>query len=65
MEYSSLDIKNLLIDIQFARIKRNELIIERHKAGETLQAIADSYGISRQRVHQIVKKELSHDHQNV
>ena len=36
-------------------------IITRRENGETLQQIADSFGVSRQRIHQIVKKYiLSH-----
>jgi len=34
---------------------RNEQIAERYKAGETLMKIAEAFGISFQRVHQIVQ----------
>ncbi|GAB5491432.1 MAG: hypothetical protein Phog2KO_16470 [Phototrophicaceae bacterium] len=34
---------------------RNQQIIERHKAGETLGELALEFGISEQRVHQIVR----------
>ena len=36
--------------------ERNEKIVESHKAGTSLSAIARRYGLSRQRVHQIVKE---------
>ena len=31
-------------------------MLRRHEAGEALQEIADAYGVSRQRIHQILKK---------
>lgn len=34
---------------------RNQQIIKRHKAGETLGELALEFGISEQRVHQIVR----------
>jgi Mor family transcriptional regulator len=38
--------------------KRNQDIRARHKAGETIAALALVYGISEQRVHQIVHKSI-------
>lgn len=37
-------------------LKRAAQIAKRHQKGETLESIAASLGISRQRVHQIVKR---------
>jgi DNA-directed RNA polymerase sigma subunit (sigma70/sigma32) len=65
MEYNSNEIKQLLQIISTAITHRNQDILRRRKAGETLQAIADVYGLSRQRVHMIIRKELSHDNQDV
>ncbi len=39
--------------------KRNEKILSLRKRGLTYQNIADLYGISRQRIHQIVQNILS------
>jgi len=33
-----------------------KMIVERHEKGETLREIADSLGVSHQRIHQIIKK---------
>lgn len=38
--------------------ERDREIFERRVSGETYQSIADTYGISRQRICQICKKEL-------
>lgn len=35
---------------------RSKEIVRRVRAGETMQAVADDYGISKQRVHQIVSR---------
>jgi hypothetical protein len=37
-------------------LDRNLRILELHKSGSSLRAIADEFDLSRQRVHQIVKK---------
>lgn len=37
---------------------RNALIVSRHQAGATLAAIGEEFGISRQRAHQIIHREL-------
>lgn len=37
---------------------RDKEIFSRRLSGETYQSIADAYGISRQRIYQICKKEL-------
>lgn len=40
------------------RIKeRNKTIRARRRKGETLQSIADAFGLSRQRIHQICDQE--------
>ncbi len=36
-------------------IERNSTIVARHKQGDSLSNIAKEYGLSRQRIHQIVK----------
>lgn len=36
---------------------RNELIRSRYRAGETMQALAAAFGISFQRVHQIIHQQ--------
>ena len=36
------------------KLTRNEELCKRHEAGETLISIGNAYGISKQRVHQIV-----------
>ena len=36
-------------------IERNSIIVARHKQGDSLSSIAKEYGLSRQRIHQIVK----------
>ena len=36
-------------------IERNSIIVARHKQGDSLSNIAKEYGLSRQRIHQIVK----------
>lgn len=38
-------------------LERNALIVERITKGETLQAVATDYGVSRQRIEQIIKRE--------
>ena len=37
--------------------ERNMLIYERHKNGETIIALAEEYGITKQRIHQIYMRE--------
>ncbi|MCC6974765.1 MAG: hypothetical protein IT322_12245 [Anaerolineae bacterium] len=37
--------------------ERNELIRSRYRAGETMQALATAFGISFQRVHQIIHNQ--------
>lgn len=37
---------------------REEIIMSRREAGETIQSIANSFGVSRQRIHQIIKRVL-------
>ena len=40
-------------------IERAQKMVERHLQGETLSAIAQEYGISRERVRQIKDKAIS------
>jgi hypothetical protein len=42
--------------IEDYRHERNEAIVERYAAGETLEAIGTDYGLSRERVRQIAKR---------
>lgn len=37
--------------------ERNMLIYERHKNGETIIALAEEYGVTKQRIHQIYMRE--------
>lgn len=48
------NIKERLALIELACRLRNEVIIERANKGETLHSIGMDYGLSRQRVHQII-----------
>jgi uncharacterized protein (DUF433 family) len=45
--------------IHYGTFYKGKDIIERHANGETFQSIADSYGLSRQRVHQIFKGNVN------
>lgn len=38
-------------------VKRDKIIVRRYLAGEAITVLADEYGVSRQRIYQIVKKE--------
>jgi uncharacterized protein (DUF433 family) len=40
-----------------AHAERDAIIVDRIRKGETLQAVATDYGISRQRIEQIIKRE--------
>lgn len=41
---------------QSATLQRNKEICDRHKSGHSLSKIGRDYGLSRQRVHQIIKE---------
>lgn len=43
--------------LRFDYKARNQRILTRYEAGETLQELANAYGVSYQRIHQIVDQE--------
>jgi len=45
-----------LIDKHMSLSERNRQICERYSAGETLEEIAQDFGLSHQRVHQIIRR---------
>ena len=51
-----LDVKKSWVEREdAARSKRDAEILAAHATGRSLQNIADSFGLTRQRVHQIVR----------
>lgn len=47
------------LKLHYGVLGKNEQILSRRKNGETLQSIANSYGVSRQRIHQLEQNTMS------
>lgn len=47
------------LKLHYGTSERNQYIVRQHDKGETLESIAQSLGLTRQRVHQIYQKAFS------
>lgn len=58
--YSGKTLQNDVVNyLTEEKTDRNQIMSDRYQQGDTLAKIADDYGISVARVHQIISKKIS------